>query len=102
MNFPNNYSYGVEHYEALRQEAMETPLYGQIGFRRGHGLALLITRGMAEWFNALKILVKPAINPESQTTARVQASLPSLIRSDLTLILTNMITTITCCQQEHP
>lgn len=91
----NDPYYGLEEYEFIRQEAMETHLHGQ----RGHGLALFVTRGMVDWFNALKILMKSAFSVEHAMTSNSQVLLPSFVRSDLTLVLTNMI--IACTQERH-
>ncbi|OGR50905.1 MAG: hypothetical protein A3I11_06220 [Elusimicrobia bacterium RIFCSPLOWO2_02_FULL_39_32] len=94
MNSLNDQSYVQKQYELIRQEAIETYLHGQ----RGHGLALFITRGMAEWFNVLKILVKP-ISMKDGTTSSTCVSLPSFVKSDLTLVLSNMV--MACYQGEN-
>lgn len=90
----NDPYYGLEEYEFIRQEAMETHLHGQ----RGHGLALFITRGMVDWFNALKILMKPA-SMKDGTKFSICVSLPSFVKSDMTLVLSNMV--MACYQGEN-
>jgi hypothetical protein len=47
--------YVREQYELVRREATMTDLTA----RRGHGLALLMTRGMSSWLAALQTLAPP-------------------------------------------
>lgn len=42
-----------QEYENLRQEAL------QAGSRRGHGLALFLSRGMMAWLEALTAVLRP-------------------------------------------
>jgi hypothetical protein len=58
--------YLVEQYEALRREALEVAPFGP----RGHGLALLVGRGLPAWLAALTALVpsrpiRPAEDPRA-------------------------------------
>ncbi len=50
---PAEPQYAVEQYEALRREALEVAPFGS----RGHGLALLLARGLPAWLTALTALV---------------------------------------------
>ena len=88
--------YLLNQYEALRQEALGTDSLG----RRGHGLALFISRGMAAWIDALSVLARqPRLVSETRqpSTAHWMASLPSALRSDLTTVLADMV--LTCTQE---
>ena len=76
-------------YECLRREAVEQ------GARRGHGLALFLSRGMAAWLAALTAL-KP--QPVAQNLNEQSASLPSIARSDLTPLLASMV--LSCMEKE--
>jgi hypothetical protein len=79
-----------EQYEALRREAIEADSFG----RRGLGLALFLSRGMASWLTALTALVprppRSAAVPESPRSQRVPTLAPGL-RSDLTTMLADMV-----------
>ena len=56
-----------EQYEALRKEALEADPLG----RRGHGLTLLLSRGMIAWMAALKTLgTRPALHPRTRLSPR--------------------------------
>lgn len=71
-----------QEYENLRQEAL------QADSRRGHGLALFLSRGMMAWLEALT-----ALSPRSvlQSAPQESVDLPSLLRPDLTTLLANMV-----------
>lgn len=71
-----------QEYENLRREAL------QIGSRRGHGLALFLSHGMMAWLEALTALRS---HPVSQSTPQESFDLPSVLRPDLTTLLTNMV-----------
>jgi hypothetical protein len=76
-------------YEDLRREAL------QDGSRRGHGLALFLSRGMKAWLEALT-----ALRPRPITKSALQESfdLPPLVRPDLTTLLANMV--LSCVRGE--
>ena len=76
-------------YECLRREAV------QQGARRGHGMALFLSRGMAAWQAALTAF-KP--QPVAQNVIEQSASLPSIARSDLTALLASMV--LSCMGKE--
>lgn len=79
-----------QEYENLRREALQT------GSRRGHGLALFLSRGMVAWLGALT-----ALNPRPvPRSAPLQESvdLPSVLRPDLTTLLANMV--LSCMRRE--
>ena len=75
-----------EQYEALRKEACELDRTG----RRGHGLALFLSRGMIAWMAALRALVPPPATASGER-AVLYPDLPSAVRSDLTVVLADMI-----------
>jgi hypothetical protein len=77
-------------YEELRQEALRT------GPRRGHGLALFLSRGMTAWLKALTAL-KP--RPVAKTASQESVDLPSVVRPDLTTLLANMV--LSCARREE-
>jgi hypothetical protein len=84
--FPLDTTFLSEQYEALRKEALEPNQTG----RRGHGLALFLSRGMIAWMLALRALMpRPARTSEARLTA--YQDLPSGVRSDLTLVLADMV-----------
>jgi hypothetical protein len=68
-----------QEYECLRQEALHP------GARRGHGLALFLSRGMMAWLKALAAL-KP--RPVAIEKSAAQSSIP---RSDLRALLASMV-----------
>jgi len=87
--------YVLEQYEALRQEALGADPLG----RRGHGLALFISRGMTAWMVTLSALGSPpppSPGAEPGGTGEMPKG-PSLPRSDLTRVLADMV--LTCSQE---
>ncbi len=78
-----------QEYEDLRQEAIRA------GSRHGHGLALFQTRGMMAWLEALTALRS---HPVSQSAPQESFDLPSVARTDLTTLLTNMV--LSCMRGE--
>lgn len=78
-----------EQYEVLRKEALELDQTG----RRGHGLALFLSRGMIAWMLALRALVPMTASLEGAVR---YPDLPSGVRSDLTLVLADMV--LSCSQ----
>jgi hypothetical protein len=75
-----------EQYEALRKEACELDRAG----RRGHGLALFLSRGMIAWAAALGALAPPPAKVSGER-AVLYPDLPSAVRSDLTAVLADMV-----------
>jgi hypothetical protein len=71
-----------QEYETLRREAL------QADSRRGHGLALFLSHGMMAWLEALTALRS---HPIAQTAPQESFDLPSVLRPDLTTLLTNMV-----------
>ena len=71
-----------QEYEDLRREALKASP------RRGHGLALFLSRGMIAWLEALTALrsrpILPSLPPGS-------SDLPSVLLPDLTTLLANMV-----------
>jgi len=88
--------YLQDQYEALRREAGETdPLA-----RRGHGLALFISRGMTAWIRALAALVgrsQPIAAAAAPSPTNRIPALPAARRSELTTVLADMVL---CCSPE--
>jgi hypothetical protein len=78
-----------QEYENLRQEALQTSP------RRGHGLALFLSRGMVAWLEALTAL-RPRLLPQS--SLQELCDLPSVLRPDLTTLLANMV--LSCMRRE--
>lgn len=70
-----------QEYENLRQEALQT------SFRRGHGLALFLSRGMMAWLEALTALRRPV----PQGAPQESCDFPSILRPDLTTLLADMV-----------
>jgi hypothetical protein len=85
--------YVLEQYEALRREALEVAPFGP----RGHGLALLVTRGLPAWLTALTALVpstprRPVDEPRAEQAPRL---LPT-VRVGLTTVLAGLV--LACAQ----
>jgi len=78
----------LAQYEALRRDALETP-----AGRAGHGLALLLTRGLPAWLAALATLVphRPAAPPGATGPAAAAPRVPSAVRAELTTVLAGMV-----------
>ena len=79
---------GVEQYEAVRREALDVAPFGP----RGHGLALLIARGLPAWLTALTALVpsrprRLGDEPRAERSARL---LPAA-RGELTTVLAGLV-----------
>jgi hypothetical protein len=81
-------AYLFDQYECLRKEAL-----GSTG-RRGHGLALFLSRGMKAWLNALAAFV-PIVREDKAFGDKLD--LPPAVRPDLTLVLADMVFV---CSQE--
>jgi hypothetical protein len=86
--------YAVEQYEALRREALEVAPFGP----RGHGLALLLTRGLPAWLAALTALgpSRPR-RPLDETPAGPRPRLLPSARTELTTVLAGMV--LACTQE---
>jgi hypothetical protein len=78
-----------QEYENLRREALQT------GSRRGHGLALFLSRGMTAWLEALTAL---RTRPVVKSVSHESVDLPSVVRPDLTMLLANMV--LSCVRRE--
>lgn len=78
-----------QEYEILRQEALDASA------RRGHGLALFLSRGMMAWLEALTALTS---RPIPQGELDRSADLPPVLRPDLTTLLANMV--LSCIGKE--
>ncbi len=83
----------VEQYEALRREALEVAPFGP----RGHGLALLVARGLPAWLTALTALVppRPRRPVDAPQTERAPRLLP-VARVELTTVLAGLV--LACAQ----
>jgi len=81
-------AYLFDQYESLRKEAL-----GSTG-RRGHGLALFVSRGMKAWLQALTAFVPIA---REDKACRDKPDLPPAVRPDLTLVLADMV--LVCCEE---
>jgi hypothetical protein len=83
--------YLQEQYELLRREAVELSPYTQ----RGHGLLLLLTRGMAAWVEAVSCLSGRRAAPVEVTTSTLHFSL----QPEIMTVLANMV--LVCMQEAH-
>jgi hypothetical protein len=90
--------YPIEEYEVLRREA--TASGPGIG-RRGHGLALLLARGMRAWLDALTALVPRPLFAERllEPSRRDRVALEPTLRADLTTMLAAMV--LACTAREE-
>jgi hypothetical protein len=78
----------LEQYEALRREALEVAPFGP----RGHGLALLLARGLPAWLTALTALVpsRPKRSVNEPRGEQVLRLLPAA-RVELTTVLAGLV-----------
>jgi len=72
----------LDQYEALRQQALAVSPEA----RRGHGLALFLTRGMVAWMEALSTL-----SSRQTHVAEDMPALPIAARPEITTVLANMV-----------
>lgn len=95
MRSPLDVAYIRDQYEAIRREALDADPLGP----RGHGLTLLLSRGMPAWLAALSILDRHYLCDHSaeevQLTGRPE--LAPAVRSELTLVWAGMVF---ACSQE--
>jgi len=91
-SFSTDATYLFDQYESLRKEAL-----GSTG-RRGHGLALFLSRGMKAWLGALTTFT-PMGSPKGMEdkASHDKPDLPPAVRPDLTLVLADMVL---ACYQE--
>ena len=87
--------YVLAQYEALRREALSA-LPGHYG----HGLTVLLTRGMPAWLAALVALgPRPPLPPPVLAAARAP-SVPGTVRAELTTLLAAMV--LACTAEGAP
>jgi hypothetical protein len=87
-SFSMDTTYLFDQYESLRKEAVGSTE------RRGHGLALFLSRGMKAWLGALTAFVPTAMEDKA---SHDKPDLPPAVRPDLTLVLADMVL---ACYQE--
>ncbi len=93
---PKDRLYFEQQYEALRREALG--LRG--GSKRGHGLALFLSQGMAAWLAALCAFRPPRTAASSRAGASPPGPAPALsARSDLIALLAAMV--LACRKEAH-
>ncbi len=99
MTPPLDADYVHEQYERVRREAMTTDPTAP----RGHGLALLMTRGMSSWLQAVRTLAPPPV----ARSRRMDAIAPSdrvawqaTDRTQLTHVLASLV--LACVQEVVP
>jgi len=78
-----------QEYENLRREAPQAD-------KRGHGLALFLSRGMMAWLAALTALQPRATSKNSQHES---VDLSPAVRPDLTALLADMV--LSCMGRER-
>ena len=96
MSRPVNAAYVREQYELLRREAVTADPMGP----RGHGLVLLMSRGISAWLETVQTLTPRAIAPAEPTASTTGADCPSWKtgdRADLTRVLASLV--LTCVQE---
>ena len=88
--------YVVAQYEALRREALSV-LPGHYG----HGLTVLLTRGMPAWLAALTALApRPPLPPSVLASAERTPSVLGTVRAELTTLLATMV--LACAEEGAP
>ena len=96
MSAPVDADYVREQYERVRREATTTDRPGP----RGHGLALLMTRGLSSWLEALPTLAPPprgGRGPIDALTSSDRVAWRADDRAQLTHVLASLVRT---CLQE--
>lgn len=93
MILPVNAAYVRDQYELLRQEAVTADPMGP----RGHGLVLLMTRGISAWLGIVQTLTPRAIAPMENTASTTGVDGPTWTtggdRADLTRVLASLVLT---------
>lgn len=77
-------------YEDLRRDALDR------SSRRGHGLALFVSRGMMAWLEALTALGPRPLRP---TAPAESVDFAPVLQPDLTTLLANMV--LSCLGREE-
>lgn len=96
MSSPVHAAFVREQYELLRREATTADPLGP----RGHGLVLLMTRGISAWLDTVQTLTPRAIAPVVHTAAMTGAEGPTWKvgdRAELTRVLASLV--LTCVQE---
>lgn len=96
MRAPLDADYGREQYERVRREATTTDRSAP----RGHGLALLMTRGLSSWLEALQTLAPPprvGAGPIDALASSDRVAWRADDRAQLTHVLASLVRT---CLQE--
>ena len=92
MSLPVNAAYVREQYELLRREATTADPMGP----RGHGLVLLMTRGISAWLDTVQTLTPRAIAPAEPTASLTEAdgtAWKAGDRADLIRVLASLVLT---------
>ena len=90
MTSPVHAAFVREQYELLRREATTADPMGP----RGHGLVLLMTRGISAWLDTVQTLAPRAIAPAELTASLPEADRPTWTagdRAELTRILASLV-----------
>ena len=96
MTSPVHAAFVREQYELLRREATTADPLGP----RGHGLVLLMTRGISAWLDTVQTLTPRAIAPVAHTAAMTGAECPTWKvgdRAELTRVLASLV--LTCVEE---
>jgi hypothetical protein len=96
VSSPVNAAYVREQYELLRREATTADPMGP----RGHGLVLLMTRGISAWLETVQTLTPRANAPAEHTASMTGADGPTWKagdRAELTRVLASLV--LTCVQE---
>ncbi len=89
--------YVLAQYEALRHEALNA-----LPSHYGHGLTVLLTRGMSAWLVALAALApRPPLPPSVPASAAERTPrVPGTVRAELTTLLATMV--LACAAEGAP
>ena len=99
MTSPVHAAFVREQYELLRREATTADPMGP----RGHGLVLLMTRGISAWLETVQTLTPSAIAPAEHTASLTETdgtTWKADDRAELTRILASLV--LTCVQEVAP
>ena len=97
MSLPVNAAYVREQYELVRREATTADPMGP----RGHGLVLLMTRGVSVWLETVQTLTSRAIAVAAHTASMTGVEGTTWKAGDravLTRVLASLV--LTCAQEE--
>ena len=96
MSLPVNAAYVRAQYELLRREATTADPLGP----RGHGLVLLMTRGISAWLNTVQTLMPRAVASAAHTASLTEADGPPWKAGDRAELIRVLASLVLTCVEE--